>query len=416
MVLFCKDVPVLSFIDDKIIIHKPELLPLEITDESQNIDIYEYIRHRPCHILSEQNKQLLSNKYPEDFAKSGFQQSIFLATSMTDSYWIQPDNSNLTWENINPRENRLCDICILKEIEGFELYPQTDLQYTPDFKNGASPKIWKESISDPHTEKYLYKQNDDKSIDNEAKIECTVSNILDRTNVSHVHYEMVDERICKCKNIANDELSIISAAELHSFCNYIQEDMQQIIKETDYANYCKMRIVDYLIDNPDRTENNYGFYRDNHTGDIIGLHPLFDHNNSFGNYDKQRPKILQSELYQWLEYSNIKFNSVPTLKDFFYDQDKYNTFTDRACELGIFEKIKDKQNIFQKVTKQEPKEIIKVSEKYFSKNLEYDKAIPFEIYEKPDKDWIKDELNRIGYKERSLEKEQNIEKEMEIDR
>ena len=176
MVLFCKDVPVLSFIDDKIIIHKPELLPLEIADESENIDIYGYIRHRPCHILSEQNKQLLSNKYPEDFAKSGFQQSVFLATSMTDSYWIQPDNSNLTWENVNPRENRLCDICILKEIEEFELYPQTDLQYTPDFKNGASPKIWKESISDPHTEKYLYKQNDDKSIDNEAKIECTVMN------------------------------------------------------------------------------------------------------------------------------------------------------------------------------------------------------------------------------------------------
>ena len=67
MVLFCKDVPVLSFIDDKIIIHKPELLPLEIADESENIDIYGYIRHRPCHILSEQNKQLLSNKYPEDF-------------------------------------------------------------------------------------------------------------------------------------------------------------------------------------------------------------------------------------------------------------------------------------------------------------------------------------------------------------
>lgn len=232
----------------------------------------------------------------------------------------------------------------------------------------------------------------------------------------YVHYEMVDERICKCKNIANDELSIISAAEFHSFCNYIQEDMQEIIKETDYANYCKMRIVDYLIDNPDRTENNYGFYRDNHTGDIIGLHPLFDHNNSFGNYDKQCPKILQSELYQWLEHSNIKFNSVPTLKDFFYDQDKYNAFTNRACELGIFEKIKEKQNIFQKVAKQESKEIIKVSEKYFSKNLEYDKAIPFEIYEKPEKDWIKDELDRIGYIEQSLEMEQNIEKEMEMDR
>ena len=61
MVLFCKDVPVLSFIDDKIIIHKPELLPLEIADESENIDIYGYIRHRPCHILSEQNKQILQS-------------------------------------------------------------------------------------------------------------------------------------------------------------------------------------------------------------------------------------------------------------------------------------------------------------------------------------------------------------------
>ena len=192
--------------------------------------------------------------------------------------------------------------------------------------------------------------------------------------------------------------------------------MQAIIKETDYANYCKMRIIDYLIDNSDRTENNYGFYRDNHTGNIIGLHPLFDHNNSFGNYDKPHLRTLQSELYQWLENSNIKFNSVPTLKDFFYDQDKYNAFTDRACELGIFEKIKGKQNIFQKAARQEPKEIIKVPKKYFSENLEYDKAIPFEIYEKPEKDWIRDELDRIGYKGQSLERDVNIKKEIGIDR
>ena len=369
------------------------------------------------HILSQENQNILKENNPVASTKKGYIASIFHATSMTDSYWVKPDKSDLTWEQVNPRTNRLCDICTIKINDQPILQPQTDIQMSPDIRNGASPKIWKESLTNEHLEKELYKQNDERSGINEAELECIVSDILDHTNVPHVRYQMIDERMCKCKNMADDEKSIVSAAEFRSFCNRTGENMEEIIRDTDYSNYCKMKIIDYLIDNRDRTENNYGFYRDNDTGNITGLHPLFDHNNAFGNSHKPQEQISKSQLTDWLKYSHLKIDSL-SLKTFHYDREKYTQFMKRACEIGICEKSKEKQSVLQKISGKEPQTVYRIKEEYLSEYLSYDKSVPYQILE-DDRDfdsredieeWLenaKEETDRINNRTESREYERD---------
>ncbi|MER2190316.1 MAG: hypothetical protein ABS951_05095 [Solibacillus sp.] len=39
-----------------------------------------------------------------------------------------------------------------------------------------------------------------------------------------------------------------------------------------------MLVIDYIIDNVDRHSFNWGFQVNTDTGDLVGLHPLLDHN------------------------------------------------------------------------------------------------------------------------------------------
>lgn len=43
----------------------------------------------------------------------------------------------------------------------------------------------------------------------------------------------------------------------------------------------KVFIIDYLISNRDRHGGNWGFFYNCNTMEILGCHPLFDHNNAF---------------------------------------------------------------------------------------------------------------------------------------
>lgn len=45
--------------------------------------------------------------------------------------------------------------------------------------------------------------------------------------------------------------------------------------------FARMQVADYLLNNSDRHEGNWGFYVDNGSGRILRLHPLFDHDQAF---------------------------------------------------------------------------------------------------------------------------------------
>ena len=72
-------------------------------------------------------------------------------------------------------------------------------------------------------------------------------------------------------NVINS--SIVDSLEFDTWCskkglNFIDE-----ARKLDPEMYYKTIVVDYLIANRDRHEGNWGFYMNNKTGKIVGMHP-----------------------------------------------------------------------------------------------------------------------------------------------
>lgn len=62
-------------------------------------------------------------------------------------------------------------------------------------------------------------------------------------------------------------------------------DTIEVCKKIDPETFYGMLILDYLIGNTDRHEENWGFLVDNKSNDYISLYPLMDFNQCFLSYD-----------------------------------------------------------------------------------------------------------------------------------
>ena len=60
--------------------------------------------------------------------------------------------------------------------------------------------------------------------------------------------------------------------------------------------YYKMQIADYILNNNDRHEQNWGFLMDNQTGKIVSFCPLFDHDHAFAGYDNITSQTTEKEM------------------------------------------------------------------------------------------------------------------------
>ena len=263
------------------------------------------------------------------------------ALSVLDNYWVKLSNDNTTkWDDINIRHNSLNQAVAQIALHGTSLSLQGSLQ-SPEFTtNGAYAKAWHR---DEDGSLWLYKLND---INSTAKIEVMVSNILDCMNVTHCHYEAredMDEYVCACPLMTNDNISIADGLTFNGYCNRRDIDPIDEIIRLDADGFYKMLVVDYLIANPDRHGQNWGVYYDPETVKVLRLHPLFDHNNAFDN------GVMDDENYLSHFYDNksLKENAMMAIKkvdvhfiksitrDMFLTTKQYETFIKRAKQLGI---------------------------------------------------------------------------------
>ena len=104
----------------------------------------------------------------------------------------------------------------------------------------------------------------------------------------------------------------------------------------------KMWIVDFLISNRDRHGQNWGFYYDTETMEILGCHPLFDHNNAFDidfMRDMDAPyqfgeMTIRQAAKKAMEKVDFHFTAPITRADFITDR-QYQSFCKRAKCLGL---------------------------------------------------------------------------------
>ena len=378
LILMLKDTPVLrvNFDEGKYIFLNKSKAPFLLQEEIRDTDV---VNDRERRIIERRNADAVlsflarrvlpitrshAKKIYELFGASQMQDEVTKAkiaitcraVSLQDNYWVKLDNEEISWNDVDLRTNHLNEIVTQIALHGSSL-SLTGTFHSPEFTtHGVYTKAWMREQDDL----YLYKlgspvegpEGDPIPGSWESKVEVTVSNILDKCNVNHLKYEPAtvhsstlkeDFYACKCKCMTTEDVSIFSGSDFTAWCRVRGADPLKEALKIDADTIYKMWIVDYLVSNRDRHDMNWGFFYDCNNMKILGCHPLYDHNNSFDRetmLDKDRPYLYdstktmrQSALYA-MKKVDFHFTEDITRSDFLTDR-QYNSFMDRAKELGI---------------------------------------------------------------------------------
>ena len=266
------------------------------------------------------------------------------ALSLQDNYWIKIEGDSTKWEDVCLRHVSLSEAVAQVSLHGSSLTltnKKEEAMRTPELTGqGAYAKAW---VREPDG-LYLYKKGANGVM--ESKIEVMVSNLLDNCNVDHLKYEAGEsngEYICKCKCMTDDTISILSGMDFDTWCNIRGLDSRKEALKIDPESIYKMWIVDYLISNRDRHGLNWGFFYNCDTQEILGCHPLYDHNNSFdiplmqnkdAEYLYDSSMTMKQAAMKAMENVDFHFYREPARSDFLTDR-QYQSYMDRARDLGI---------------------------------------------------------------------------------
>lgn len=307
--------------------------------------VFNYLAGRVLALSRENAKKLLNTLHLEQSQSPVERAKIALfckAVSVIDNYWLSSKGTE-KWQNINIRRAPLNSVIAQIALHGSSLTLQGDDIRTPELTTqGAYAKCWKREDGDI----WLYKKGNN-SGDYEAKVEVCVSKLLDKTTLRHVEYRdasSMGKYCCKCRCMSDDEKSILSGMDFGAYCNRLGKAPNAESHRIDPEMMYGMHVIDYLVSNIDRHSGNWGFYFDSATTEIIGCHPLFDHNNAF---DRENMKVadggpckffkgktmLETAKYS-MERCAFKFTEKVSRSDFM-NEEQYQSFMRRAKELGI---------------------------------------------------------------------------------
>lgn len=207
------------------------------------------------------------------------------ALSLTDVYWIATNNEKTKFEDISLYSHSLSNSFADVSLCGKQITAQNEeLINNQDAAgdiatNGVAPKAWirkKDKF-------YLMKDGEERDVD----AELLASKIVDCFDVDHVKYtkdSFDDRKVSKSEIITSEKRSIVSMEYIDIYCANHDLDTDEFVLKKDEYNYYMMNIIDYLIGNSDRHWGNWGFWVDNNTNKLLGLHPLMDFNKAFTNY------------------------------------------------------------------------------------------------------------------------------------
>lgn len=262
---------------------------------------------------------------------------ICRAVSVLDNYWLKLSGDKAEWKDMNVRKNPLNEVVAQVALHGASLTLQGSL-CTPEFTtNGAYAKAWRRREDGL----WLAKMGEQ----GESRIEAMCSNLLDKMTVDHCHYELGEDNgvlVCLCPCMTTDDLSILSGMDFISYCTRMGLNSDTEMMRIDADGIYRMWIVDYLISNRDRHGQNWGFYYDPKTTEILRCHKLFDHNNAFDlEWMKDKDAVYQFGDMTIREAAKHAMRKVtfgftePITRADFITERQYKSFCERAEDLGV---------------------------------------------------------------------------------
>lgn len=251
--------------------------------------------------------------------------------SLSDQYWIYPENSNLTWDQINFFENLFSDdmgdvlFGTQKKADGF------DFSSPDNTSDGCLKKRWKIL----NGKRCLIKGGSN-PFRQQPFNEVIAAGIMERLGIDHIPYTVMwkeDAPYSVCEDFVTADTELVSAWRIMQ--TQKKENSTSVYQH--FVNCCKvlgapnvvpsldrMIILDYIIANEDRHLNNFGLLRNAETLEWLGFAPIFDSGSSLG-YDKvaaqiragrdiackpfkkhhaEQLKLVSS--FDWIDFENLK--------------------------------------------------------------------------------------------------------------
>jgi len=242
--------------------------------------------------------------------------------SLSDQYWICPENSKLTWDGINFFNNPFSDDM------GDVLFgnPKKDAAFdfsSPDnTSDGCLKKRWKII----NNKRCLIKGGSN-PFQQQPFNEVIASGIMDRLGISHVLYNLIwsgDAPYSVCEDFVTQNTELVSA--WHIMQTQKRNNSTSVYQH--FINCCKaagvpditteldqMIVLDYIIANEDRHLNNFGLLRNAETLEWISMAPIFDSGSSLG-YDKLSTQIQSGRNITCKPFKKSHEEQIKLVSDF----------------------------------------------------------------------------------------------------
>lgn len=209
-----------------------------------------------------------------------------LGLSLSDQYWIRPAGSTASWESVNFFENPF-SMDMGNLLFGEEAGGKIDLMSPDNTSDGWLKKKWE--IIDG---KRCLLKGGSGAARQEPYNEVLASRIMERLGIPHVPYTLLVQDgfpYSVCEDFITPQTELISAW-------YLMQTRPKANHVSVYRHYLdccealsipgiqealdQMMVLDFLIGNEDRHQNNFGVVRNAETLEYAGAAPIFDSGTS----------------------------------------------------------------------------------------------------------------------------------------
>ena len=252
--------------------------------------------------------------------------------SFFDNYWICRSSHNKKWSDVNLFDNEFLPDISRTALTGdldFEL-PIWDNIYTGELtiKGTRKKGVFREG------DRILLFKNE---TTDEITSEICSSLIADIMGIAAAEYWMdrklgLDCSVCEIKTSTDRELLPFRDIMMHyeETVPGINTESYKFMLKYGGRDFIMMQLFDYVMLNGDRNRDNYGLLIE--SGEITGLHPIFDHDSCFMHKDTSGTYFpLRSSFARSLEY----------LKSLYHNDSKIIDGLDESIEIIEDRKIKD---------------------------------------------------------------------------
>ena len=330
---------------------------------------------------------------------------LTMALSLSDSYWVCPEDSQLKFSEVNLFNNEFSKILSLVAFTGVKILDPKFIR-SPEFTtHGVMPKCWQRN---PQGRVFLFKRGSSgfPQEGREPFCEFQASEIAKKMDFDHVTYHLseINSKIAsKCRLFTDFNTSFLPLEGWHKPCpidklvtnyDHLGNDFSVAIRN--------MLVFDALIYNTDRYYDNFGILRDNSSGKIIRPAPLFDHGsslfnlalpNDFSDLDKYAKK-LQSSYGQGWDFDKLglvfmeetQTEALRRIEDFSFSRIKKYPFSEyqfSKIETFIRKRAEELLRLKRKKFKEVKEELI-VSNIIWPKNEESQNEMAVKIKESPE--------------------------------